>query len=204
MPRLLGNTLTLVLGVCQLLGVSLCEFPGRRWLDWELMLPFEIPAYVLAFVFVGLLDFAGPVQTLPREWFGTGLRLPRVRSTSGVVTVLVLVFYPLPAGAQRIPGSGQRLDGSGVGAGAIAMANVLACGIADGAASDWCRRGLGVDGDAGRFWRGLGVQFRHFPIKLGTVFSALSSASSTGQPAAGGDAGAVWRTACAWGQPSEQ
>ncbi len=103
MPRLLGNTLTLVLGVgvgVTALGVSLawltslCEFPGRRWLDWALMLPFAIPAYVLAFVFVGLLDFAGPVQTLLREWFGSGLRLPRVRSTGGVIVVLVLVFYP--------------------------------------------------------------------------------------------------------------
>lgn len=103
MPRLLGNTLTLLLGVgvgVTLVGVSLawltslCEFPGRRWLDWALMLPFAIPAYVLAFVFVGLLDFAGPVQTLLREWLGAGLRLPRVRSTGGVITVLVLVFYP--------------------------------------------------------------------------------------------------------------
>ncbi|OEC36823.1 iron(III) transport system permease protein [Pseudomonas cuatrocienegasensis] len=101
--RLIGNTLTLVLGVgigVTLLGVSLawltslCEFPGRRWLDWALMLPFAIPAYVLAFVFVGLLDFAGPVQTLMRECFGSGLRLPRVRSTGGVIIVLVLVFYP--------------------------------------------------------------------------------------------------------------
>ncbi|EGH25982.1 iron ABC transporter permease, partial [Pseudomonas amygdali pv. mori str. 301020] len=53
MYRLLGNTLILVLGVgvgVTLLGVSLawltslCEFPGRRWLDWALMLPFAIPA----------------------------------------------------------------------------------------------------------------------------------------------------------------
>jgi iron(III) transport system permease protein len=103
MLRLLGNTLQLVVGVgigVTLLGVSLawltslCEFPGRRWLDWALMLPFAIPAYVLAFVFVGLLDFAGPLQTLLREWFGSGVRLPRVRSTGGVITVLVLVFYP--------------------------------------------------------------------------------------------------------------
>jgi iron(III) transport system permease protein len=103
MPRLLGNTLVLVSGVAisvTLLGVSLawltslCEFPGRRWLDWALMLPFAIPAYVLAFVFVGLLDFAGPVQSLLRDWFGSGLRLPRVRSTGGVIVVLVLVFYP--------------------------------------------------------------------------------------------------------------
>nr|WP_308705308.1 iron ABC transporter permease [Pseudomonas sp. N040] len=103
LPRLLGNTLQLVLGVgcgVVLLGVSLawltalCEFPGRRWLDWALMLPFAIPAYVLAFVFIGLLDFAGPLQTLLREWFGSGLRLPRVRSSGGVTVVLVLVFYP--------------------------------------------------------------------------------------------------------------
>ena len=103
LARLIGNTLTLVLGVgvgVTLLGVSLawltslCEFPGRRWLDWGLMLPFAIPAYVLAFVFVGLLDFSGPVQTLLREWLGSGVRFPRVRSTTGVIIVLVLVFYP--------------------------------------------------------------------------------------------------------------
>ncbi|WP_339462440.1 ABC transporter permease [Pseudomonas sp. EA_105y_Pfl2_R69] len=103
LPRLIGNTLVLVFGVgvgVTVLGVSLawltslCEFPGRRWLDWALMLPFAIPAYVLAFVFVGLLDFAGPLQTLLRDWFGPDLRLPRVRSTGGVIIVLVLVFYP--------------------------------------------------------------------------------------------------------------
>lgn len=103
MTRLLSNTAVLLLGVgvgVTLLGVSLawltslCEFPGRRWLDWALMLPFAIPAYVLAFVFVGLLDFSGPVQSLLREWFGNGVRLPRVRSTGGVIFVLVLVFYP--------------------------------------------------------------------------------------------------------------
>jgi len=103
MPRLLENTLVLLLGVSfgvVLLGVSLawltalCEFPGRRWLDWALMLPFAIPAYVLAFVFIGLLDFSGPLQTLLREWFGMGFRLPRIRSTGGVILVLVLVFYP--------------------------------------------------------------------------------------------------------------
>ena len=103
MTRLLSNTAILLAGVgvgVTLLGVSLawltslCEFPGRRWLDWALMLPFAIPAYVLAFVFVGLLDFSGPVQTFLREWFGNGLRLPSVRSTGGVIIVFILVFYP--------------------------------------------------------------------------------------------------------------
>ncbi len=103
MIRLLSNTAILLAGVgvgVTLFGVSLawltslCEFPGRRWLDWALMLPFAIPAYVLAFVFVGLLDFAGPVQTLLREWLGSDLRLPSVRSTGGVIIVFILVFYP--------------------------------------------------------------------------------------------------------------
>ncbi|RRJ83518.1 iron ABC transporter permease [Aestuariirhabdus litorea] len=101
--RLLGNTLILLLGVgvgVTLLGVSLawltamCEFPGRKWFDWALMLPFAVPAYVLAFVFIGLLDFSGPVQTQLREWFGRDLWFPPVRSTGGVILVLVLVFYP--------------------------------------------------------------------------------------------------------------
>ncbi len=101
--RLIGNTLTLVVGVIigvLILGVSLawlislCEFPGRRWLDWALMLPFAIPAYVLAFVMIGVLDFAGPVQTLLRGWLGSDFRMFSIRSTGGVICVLVLVFYP--------------------------------------------------------------------------------------------------------------
>ena len=103
MMRLIGNTLWLIAGVGAgviLLGVSLawltslCEFPGRRWLDWALMLPFAVPAYVLAFVMVGLLDFAGPLQSLLRDWFGNDFRLPPIRSTGGVILTLVLVFYP--------------------------------------------------------------------------------------------------------------
>ena len=103
MARLLRNTLVLTLGVVSgvvLLGVSLawltsmCEFPGRRWFDWALMLPFAIPAYVLAFVMIGLLDFAGPLQTLLRGWLGNDFRMWSIRSTGGVIMVLVLVFYP--------------------------------------------------------------------------------------------------------------
>jgi iron(III) transport system permease protein len=103
LPGLLRNTAVLILGVgigCLLLGVSLawltatCEFPGRRLFDWALMLPLAVPAYVLAFVFVGLLDFSGPVQTLLREVFGAQLRLPSIRSAGGVILVLTLAFYP--------------------------------------------------------------------------------------------------------------
>ncbi|MDO3378942.1 ABC transporter permease [Geoalkalibacter halelectricus] len=103
LARLLLNTLWLVLGVGVLtlvLGVSLawltatCEFPGRRFFSWSLLLPLAMPTYVLAFVFVGLLDFAGPVQTLWREWFGRAAWFPPIRSTPGVIIVMSLALYP--------------------------------------------------------------------------------------------------------------
>jgi len=101
--NLLRNTFWLVTGVSTgtiLLGVSLawltavCEFPGRRFFTWALLLPLAMPAYVLAFVSLGLFDYAGPVQTWLRAWFGSSSWFPDVRATGGVVTILTLALYP--------------------------------------------------------------------------------------------------------------
>lgn len=103
LPELLFNTFWLVLGVgigTVVLGVSLawlsavCEFPGRRFFSWAMLLPMAMPAYVSAFVFIGLLDFTGPVQTWLREIFGGNIWFPRIRSTGGVVAVMSLTLYP--------------------------------------------------------------------------------------------------------------
>ncbi|HNY46304.1 MAG TPA: ABC transporter permease subunit, partial [Casimicrobium sp.] len=102
LPELLLNTLWLLLGVglgVAVLGVSLawlnamCEFPGRAFFSWALLLPLAMPAYVLAFVLIGLLDFTGPVQTALRETFGP-LALPSIRSRGGVIFVMSLALYP--------------------------------------------------------------------------------------------------------------
>jgi iron(III) transport system permease protein len=102
LPELLTNTFWLVLGVglgVAILGVSLawltavCEFPGRRQFSWALLLPLAIPAYVTAFVAIGLLDFTGPVQTLMREWWGS-IEFPSIRSRGGVIAVMTLALYP--------------------------------------------------------------------------------------------------------------
>ncbi len=102
LPELVGNTLWLVLGVgagVSVLGVSLawltamCDFPGRRVFGWALMLPLALPAYVTAFVAIGLLDFTGPLQTWLRDTWGlTGL--PEIRSRGGVILVMSLALYP--------------------------------------------------------------------------------------------------------------
>lgn len=103
LPRVLMNTAVLMLGVglCVLvLGVGLawltavCEFPGRKFFSWALMLPMAMPAYVLAFVHVALLDYSGPVQSLLREIFGGPVWFPPIRSTWGVVLVMSFALYP--------------------------------------------------------------------------------------------------------------
>lgn len=103
LSRLLLNTLLLIVGVgtgVAIVGVSLawlvtmCEFPGRRWLDWALMLPLAVPAYVLAFVLLGLFDFGGPIQGMLHDWFRDSYQFIDVRHPVSVIGVMVLVLYP--------------------------------------------------------------------------------------------------------------
>lgn len=102
--ELLRNTVVLIVGVglgVVIVGVGLAwltamyEFPGRSLFEWALVLPLAMPAYVLAFVAVGLFDFSGPVQTGLRALFGAEtLWFPPIRSEGGVIAVLTLAFYP--------------------------------------------------------------------------------------------------------------
>jgi iron(III) transport system permease protein len=103
LARVIGNTLVLVVGVVAVaaaLGTALawltaaCDFPGRGFFSWALLLPMAMPAYVLAFVAVATLDYAGAVPVLLRSWFGAGFAVPPIRSAGGVVAVLGLAFYP--------------------------------------------------------------------------------------------------------------
>ncbi len=101
---LLLNTFWLVLGVIvgtALLGISLAwftavyEFPGRHLFSWALLLPMAIPAYVTAFVALGLFDFTGPIQTTLRTWLDSDLSwFPDIRGRMGVIIVMTLAFYP--------------------------------------------------------------------------------------------------------------
>ena len=102
LSTLLRNTVVLLLGVgtgVTLIGVSLawlvsmCEFRGRRYFEFALMLPLAVPAYVLAFVSLGLLDSTGPLQF----WLSRnvdGFQVVDIRSEFTVIAVLTLVLYP--------------------------------------------------------------------------------------------------------------
>jgi len=105
--RYVLNSLGLMLGVgcgVVLLGVAgawlvtMCQFPGRRVMEWALLLPLAAPAYILAYAYTEVLEFYGPVQTGLRAVFGwQGLQdywFPPIRSLGGAIALLTLVLYP--------------------------------------------------------------------------------------------------------------
>jgi iron(III) transport system permease protein len=89
---------TLIIGTAAAWLVTMYRFPGRAVLDRLLVLPLAIPTYIVAYCYVELLDYGGPVQSAirsiggyatPRDyWF------PEIRSTGGAVAVLSAVLYP--------------------------------------------------------------------------------------------------------------
>ncbi|HEX6025233.1 MAG TPA: iron ABC transporter permease, partial [Solirubrobacter sp.] len=85
---------TLVVGGSMAALVSFYDFPGRGWLEWMLVLPLAMPAYVLVFVLLGQYDADGTLQRALRSVLGDGFVLPDVRSTWGAIAVLTLVLYP--------------------------------------------------------------------------------------------------------------
>ena len=102
LPQVLENTVILLMMVTLISGVigtalawvtSMYRFPGQRFFAWALMLPLAMPAYVLAFVTVGIVDFSGPLQTALRD-FGFTTAIPSVRNVWGAGLVLSLAFYP--------------------------------------------------------------------------------------------------------------
>lgn len=107
LPRYVKNTAVLMLGVgvgVTLLGVSsawvvtMCKLPGKRFFEWAMLLPMAVPAYIVAYVYTDLLEYAGPVQRLLRDIFGWSSAadywFPDIRTKGGAILVLSLTLYP--------------------------------------------------------------------------------------------------------------
>ncbi len=92
------GALAAVLGTGTAWLVTAYDFPGRRVLDWALLLPLAVPTYIIAFAYLDLLHPVGPVQTLIRSLLGIDgprdFRLPDIRSMTGCVLLLGFVLYP--------------------------------------------------------------------------------------------------------------
>lgn len=104
LSRIIFNTLWLAVCVAMgtfLLGVSLawltifCEFPGRRWMEWGMMLPLAMPTYVLGFVWISLMDYSGVMPSYLREQFHFDITsIFPIRSRAGIISVMTLALYP--------------------------------------------------------------------------------------------------------------
>lgn len=107
LPRYVANTAVLMVGVAVLTAVfgtltawlvTMYRFPGSRILDYALLFPLAIPAYVGAYALVDFLDYSGVVQTALREVMGwTSARdywFPQIRSRWAAIVVLSAALYP--------------------------------------------------------------------------------------------------------------
>lgn len=107
LPRYLKNTVILVFSVGLIAGfvgtttawmVTMYRFPGAWLLQWLLLLPLAIPAYVGAYALVDFLEYAGPVQTTMREMFGwknsQDYWFPEIRSRGAAIIVLSAALSP--------------------------------------------------------------------------------------------------------------
>lgn len=107
LPDYVANTLLLsfwvalgvsIVGVSTAWLVTMCRFPGSGIFEWALVLPMALPAYVVAFLFTDLLEYAGPVQNALRDWFEWRTRrdywFPEIRSLGGAAFVMTMAFYP--------------------------------------------------------------------------------------------------------------
>jgi iron(III) transport system permease protein len=106
LPRYVGNTALLLvfvalgvvsMGVASAWLVTAYRFPGRDVLEWALLLPLAMPAYVMAYAYTDWLQFTGPVQTALRGLTGWQAReywFPEVRSLPGAAAMLSFALYP--------------------------------------------------------------------------------------------------------------
>ncbi|MCT8159936.1 ABC transporter permease [Pseudoruegeria sp. SHC-113] len=78
--------------------LTMYRFPAARYLQWLLLLPLAIPAYVGAYALVDFLEYAGPLQTGLRRIFGWQTSrdywFPEVRSTGFAILVLSAALFP--------------------------------------------------------------------------------------------------------------
>lgn len=74
------------------------EFKGRLFLQWAMVFPLAIPAYISAYIYTKALDYAGPVQSGLREWFNwqspADYWFFDIRSITGASLMLALALYP--------------------------------------------------------------------------------------------------------------
>ncbi|GAA0813949.1 iron ABC transporter permease [Colwellia asteriadis] len=107
LPTYLKNTLflgclvvvlSLFFGVSSAAIITYTNIVFKKQLRWLLMLPLAMPAYLIAYIYTDLFDYAGPVQRSLRAWFNW--QSPNdywffdIRTLPGAAVMLALVLFP--------------------------------------------------------------------------------------------------------------
>lgn len=92
------GTLSALIGTGAAWLVVMTRFPMHGILQWGLLLPLALPAYIGAYALVDFLEYAGPVQGALRDIFGwqdaRDYWFPEIRSMWAAIFVLSLSLYP--------------------------------------------------------------------------------------------------------------
>ena len=107
LPEYIQNTLVLgvlvallsfFFGVPAAVLISQTNIVMAKQLRWLLMLPLAMPAYLVAYLYTDLFDYAGPVQRLLRAWFNwqspNDYYFFDIRTLGGAAIVISLVMFP--------------------------------------------------------------------------------------------------------------
>lgn len=86
----------LILGVGNAWVVVNYQFPGRKLIELFLIAPLAVPSYVMAYLFVDLLQYSGPIQTSLRIFLGVDSLwfFPDPRSLMGAIWTFSFCLYP--------------------------------------------------------------------------------------------------------------
>ena len=77
--------ISMLLAVPLAILVTFYKFPGCNFFSWALSLSIAFPAYVYAFIFVGMFEYSSPISEFLRNF---GIALPSIKNIFGASLVM--------------------------------------------------------------------------------------------------------------------
>ena len=71
--------------------VTFYKFPGSNFFSWALSLSIAFPAYVYAFIFVGIFEYSSPISEYLRIY---GISLPSIKNIFGASIIMSMALFP--------------------------------------------------------------------------------------------------------------
>ena len=83
--------ISMLLAVPLAILVTFYKFPGCNFFSWALSLSIAFPAYVYAFIFVGIFEYSSPVSEFFRN---LGIILPSIKNIFGASFIMSMALFP--------------------------------------------------------------------------------------------------------------